>query len=121
MLEQLLDHFAADLGQPLFAPLVQVAQRVLIQPELVQDRGVDVAEVDAGFDVARRPMSSVAPTIWPPLMPPPAIHIVKPRLWWSRPLPPCASGERPNSPPQSTSVESSSPRCFRSFSSAATG
>src|SRR5258708_4820791 len=22
------------------------------------------------------------------LMPPPAIHMVKPRLWWSRPLPP---------------------------------
>ena len=66
-------------------------------------------------------MASVAPTTWPPLMPPPAIHIVKPRLWWSRPLPDSASGERPNSPPQRTSVLSSSPRRFRSLSRPATG
>src|SRR5215472_12749227 len=47
--------------------------------------------------------------------------MVNPRLWWSRPLLPCDSGERPNSPPIKTRVESSSPRRFRSVSSAAIG
>ena len=42
----------------------------------------------------------------------------KPVLWWSRPLLFSDSGERPNSPPQSTIVESSSPRRFRSLISA---
>ena len=39
-------------------------------------------------------------------------------MWWSRPLP-WAIGVRPNSPPQTTSVSSSMPRCFRSVISAA--
>ena len=39
-----------------------------------------------GFSMAQRPMASVAPTTCPPLMPPPATHMVKPMLWWSRPL-----------------------------------
>ena len=34
------------------------------------------------------PNSSVAPWTWPPLTPPPASHIEKPRLLWSRPLAP---------------------------------
>ncbi len=55
----------------------------------------------------------------PAFMPPPAIHMVKQCGWWSRPRnfePPRASfiGVRPNSPPQTTSVSSSRPRCFRS-------
>ena len=35
-------------------------------------------------------------------MPPPASHIEKPLMWWSRPGPPLpwAIGVRPNSPPQ---------------------
>src|SRR5919107_1403574 len=53
--------------------------------------------------------------VTPRLMPPPAIHIVNARGWWSRPSsfePFRASliGVRPNSPPQTTSVVSSSPR-----------
>ena len=56
----------------------------------------------------------------PPLMPPPASQIEKPLMWWSRPLP-WAIGVRPNSPPQTTSVSSSMPRCFRSLISAAHG
>ena len=54
----------------------------------------------------------------PPLMPPPAIQIEKPLMWWSRPLP-WAIGVRPNSPPQMTSVSLSISRCFRSLISAA--
>ena len=66
-------------------------------------------------------MASVAPTTWPPLMPPPAIHIVKPRLWWSRPRPDSASGERPNSPPQTTSVLSSRPATLQVLEQAGDG
>src|SRR5262249_16096131 len=67
-----------------------------------------------------KPNSSVAPWTRPPRTPPPASHMLKPRLWWSRPLP-CAVGVRPNSPPQITSVSSSRPRCFRSVKSHAIG
>src|SRR5437867_5064168 len=50
--------------------------------------------------------------VWPGLMPPPASHIVKACGWWSRPRnfeTPRSSfmGVRPNSPPQTTRVESS--------------
>ena len=67
------------------------------------------------------PNSSVSPTARPPFTPPPAIHIVNPYGLWSRPLPPCENGVRPNSLHQTTSVSFNSPRCFRSFSSAAIG
>ena len=54
-------------------------------------------------------------------MPPPASHIVNAFGWWSRPsaIAPSTIGVRPNSPPQITSVSSSSPRCLRSVISAA--
>src|SRR5205085_1056364 len=43
--------------------------------------------------------------------------MVKQRLWWSRPsFPPWTIGVRPNSPPHTTSVSSSRPRCFRLLS-----
>ncbi len=56
----------------------------------------------------------------PGLIPPPANHMVNACGWWSRPrLRPSAAfdstiGVRPNSPPQTTRVSSSSPRRFRS-------
>jgi hypothetical protein len=57
----------------------------------------------------------VAPTTAPRFTPPPASSIEKQCGWWSRPrnlLPSRASfiGVRPNSPPHTTSVSSSSPR-----------
>ena len=58
------------------------------------------------------------PIVWPPLTPPPAIHMVKPHGLWSRPLPFSLNGVRPNSPPQTTSVSSSRPRAFRSVEQA---
>src|SRR5262252_7287800 len=72
---------------------------------------------------AALPSSSVSPTLTPPLIPPPASHIVNPYELWSRPVPWAYSavGCRPNSPPQTTSVESSSPRRLRSWSSPALG
>src|SRR4051812_19102281 len=61
----------------------------------------------------------------PALNPPPASHTLKPDGPWSRPAfldpAPCEMGRRPNSPPQTTSVLSSNPRCLRSVNSAAAG
>src|SRR5258706_5030624 len=60
------------------------------------------------------PTSSVAPIVIPGFIPPPASHMVKAFAWWSRPrnLEPLRAsfmGVRPNSPPQTTRVESSKP------------
>ena len=46
-------------------------------------------------------------------MPAPAISTVSVPGLWSRPTPPCEIGMRPNSAPQITSVESSSPRALQ--------
>src|SRR5262249_57178782 len=43
--DQLPDHLPLDEGQALVAPQVRIGQPALVQPELVQDRRVDVAEV----------------------------------------------------------------------------
>ena len=85
----------------------------MVQAEQVQDRGVQVVDVQPVFDgaqaefVGRRRSSDRLST------PPPAIHMVKPVGLWSRPLPFSLIGVRPNSPPQTTSVSSSSPRRFQ--------
>src|SRR5690349_19436986 len=44
-LDDFRDDLAANFGEPLPAPLVHEAERVLVQPELIQDGRVDVAEV----------------------------------------------------------------------------
>src|SRR6266545_5337885 len=44
-LDNLVDHFAVDLGEALAPALVKIAERVLIESELVQDRRVNVADV----------------------------------------------------------------------------
>src|SRR5262245_30084662 len=41
----LLDHLPVDRRQPFLAPQVQVAEPVLVEPQLLQDGGVNVAEV----------------------------------------------------------------------------
>jgi hypothetical protein len=55
---------------------------------------------------------------------PPAIQILKPEGPWSRPAVGSgawAIGNRPNSPPHNTNVESSRPPSFRSWTNAAAG
>src|ERR1041385_4299288 len=66
--------------------------------------------------------------VWPPLTPPPAIHMVKPHGLWSRPyfsgVCPAvtwAKGVRPNSPPQPTNVSFNMPRAFKSASKPVAG
>src|SRR5438128_20280 len=44
-LQNAADDFALDFGQALAPSLVEVRQRILIQTELMQDGGVDIAQV----------------------------------------------------------------------------
>ena len=114
------NHFAAHDGGALGASVVQIRHLDVVQaqaPEIVACR----SWTWTGRSMARRPISSVRPMTWPFLMPPPAIHMVKPHGLWSRPLPFSLNGVRPNSPPHTTSVLSSSPRAFRSVSRPAIG
>ena len=55
------------------------------------------------------PNSSLGPKLIPPLTPPPHSQLVKQYGLWSRPLPPCELGIRPNSVVHRTIVSSSSP------------
>src|SRR5207244_4889379 len=65
------------------------------------------------------PSLLVRPITCPVLMPPPASTVVQALGKWSRPLLPLILGVRPNSPIQTTSVLSSSPRTRNSSSSVA--
>src|SRR5207244_4361493 len=43
--DDLFDHFTVDFSQPLAPPLMHETQRILTEPELIQNRSVDVAEM----------------------------------------------------------------------------
>ena len=60
------------------------------------------------------PSAPELPMTWPPLIPPPARTVVQAAGKWSRPACGLILGVRPNSPIQTISVESSSPRARRS-------
>src|SRR5262249_39283454 len=64
------------------------------------------------------PSALVAPTAWPPLIPPPASTVDQEFAQWSRPFCWLILGVRPNSPIQTIVVVSKSPRSFRSSSRA---
>ena len=61
-----------NIGQPKVAAGVAVGQACVVEAEQVQDRRVEVVDVDAARSSARMPCSSVAPWTRPPLTPPPA-------------------------------------------------
>ena len=48
--QQLLEHVAADVGQPLVAAVVQEGELLVVEAHQVQDRGVDVVDVGAVLD-----------------------------------------------------------------------
>lgn len=45
----LFDYVSVNFGKPLLAPLVQVTERILIQTELIEDRGVNVGATEPEF------------------------------------------------------------------------
>ena len=89
----------------------------MFQSEEMQDRRLEVVDVDAVATRARTRTRRSRPAVYPALTPPPAIHMVIASIWWLRPTVSRISpiGVRPNSPPQTTSVVSSRPRVFRSL------
>ncbi len=49
--KQLLHHLAADVGQPEVAALEAIGQLEMVEAEQVQDRGLQVVDVDSVLDV----------------------------------------------------------------------
>ena len=121
--QDLLDHLAVHVGQAALDAVVVVGQLLVVEAEQVQDGGVEVVDASPGSRPAGSRPRRRRRSAKPGFRPAPAIQQVKASGWWSRPLPPtpCVNGVRPNSVVQSTSVSSSMPRAFRSFSSPATG
>jgi|GEM_PF-6739339 hypothetical protein len=93
LLEQTL-----DVGQTHISSGISIGQPLVIEPEQVQDRGVQVVDVHGVFD---GPVAE-----WPWAMPgftsPPASQSENPLLLWSRPSAFRPYSARPNSPPQIT-------------------
>ena len=119
--QDVVHHPAVDVGQAEVAAGVAVGQPLVVEAEQVQDRGVQVVDSAPCPRPRRSRTRRSRRRRCPPLTPPPASQIVKPSGLWSRPSFPSAYGVRPNSPPQTTSVSSSSPRAFRSVSRPAIG
>ena len=73
-----------DIGQAEVAALVAVGQARVVDPQEVEDGGVQVVDVDRVLDDVVGEVVGLAVGD-PRLMPPPAIQMVKQRGWWSRP------------------------------------
>ncbi len=52
-LYDLPDNVSVNFREPLFASLMQIAERILIQAELIQDSRVNIAEVPRALDCAQ--------------------------------------------------------------------
>ena len=124
--DQFLHDLATDVGQPEIETTKLLRQLQVVETEQPQQCGVKVVDVDGTF--RGRPPQVVRlahhlPTPHATTGHPQAVGVgmvIAARLlavpsWVS------ASGVRPNSPLKTTRVESSSPRCFRSFSNAPMG
>ena len=77
--DDLPGHLSADVGQAEVAAAVAVGQTFVVQAHEVQDRGVQVVHVHPIGHGAEAELVGGAVHM-PPLTPPPASHIVKPRL-----------------------------------------
>ena len=65
-----------DIGQAEIAALETIGQLGVIEAQQVQQRRVQIVDVDLSF-TALKPNSSVSPSVRPGFTPPPAIHMVK--------------------------------------------
>ena len=125
--QDLFHHLSVYIGQAKIASGVAVSELLVVKPQKVENRRVQIMHVDDVLDRAkakfiRRAMHMARPS-----------HRRRPATWKSRKdydrgpclaLPESSSstvGVRPNSPPQITSVSSNMPRCFRSLSNAPSG
>ena len=109
---------AVHVGQAEVAAGVAVGQPLVIEAQQVQDRRVQVVDVDLVLDgvvavVVGRAVAEAALDAAAGQPHREALRVVVAAV-----VPPCAVGVRPNSPPQRTSVSSSRPRAFRSVQQA---
>ena len=65
-----------DVGQAEIAALEAIGQLRVVEAQQMQQRRVQVVDVDSSF-TALKPNSSLSPSVMPGLMPPPASHMVK--------------------------------------------
>ncbi len=108
-------------GEAFVEAVVEVGQRFVVQAQEVQQRGVQVADVDR---VSRRPAGRRRRCCRRRCRPSRRRRRAtrcSPRGCGRGPCPASLIGMRPNSPPQMTSVSSHRPRCCRSRSRPATG
>ena len=124
--QDLADDAAVDVGQAEVAAGVAVGELLVVEAEQVQDRGVQVVDVDLVLDGLEAELVGRAVDV-PPFTPPPASHIGEAVVvvvaavdlaGVAAGVGSSTVGVRPNSPPQMTSVSSNRPRCFRSVSRA---
>ena len=82
--EELLDNLTAHVGQPKFPPQVFIRQARMVDAQAVENGGMQIVDVDGiGYYVVTVVVGFAE--LKPRLTPPPAIHMVKQRGWWSRP------------------------------------
>jgi predicted amidohydrolase len=84
-------HAAVDVGQAEVAAAVVVGQAGVVDAQQVQDRGVQVVDVDAVLDGVHAQLVGGA-VHQAARTPPPASSIEKPVWWWSRPAWPFCLG-----------------------------
>lgn len=109
-----------NVGQAAVNAVMPEGKPLVIDAELVQNRGVDVVDLCGVRPIERLVAPLVARSVADPAaMPPPHSQFVNTYGLWSRPLLPCVLGMRPNSVVQSTIVSFSKPRCFKSLINAA--
>ncbi len=115
--QDVVNDLAVDVRQPHIAAAEAVGQPLVVETEQMQDRRVQIVDVDLVLDRVSSRTRRLRRTSGRRFNPPPAIHIVKPNGLWSRPTSHsctctsanCAHGVRPNSPPHSTMVSFSIP------------
>ncbi len=69
-------HLTVHIREPEVAPLEAEGQPLVVEAELMQDRGVEIVDVDGALDDLVAEVVA-APWILPALKPPPATHMVK--------------------------------------------
>lgn len=72
------------VGEPEIPPLEPVREPPVVDAQTVQDRRLQIVDVDRILDDVVGQVVGL-PNDGPPRIPPPASHIVKHRGWWSRP------------------------------------
>ena len=80
-----LHNLPVHVGQSEMPALKFEGQPLVVDTQALQDRGVQVADMNRILDDIVAEIVGGAVEMIPGLIPPPAIQMVKQRGWWSRP------------------------------------